>query len=96
VSGVRTVISSPSGGTYGFNTISGRASGSSITHYCTGSASSTVTDTSITGNLYGGIEMYADSIAAYCQIDDWSLDDELSGGGASGGVAAFIGDRGFF
>jgi len=72
-----------------------RSNGSTQTIATDGANQYAITDTAITGNLKGGVYLYSYTLGLE-SLDSWSLDDELSSGGASSGVAAFIGDRGFF
>ena len=66
--------------------------GSTITGSYTGASDVTATDTAITGNLRGGIWLYLDAaVETYAQIGAWTINDGLSGGGASGGTMSLLG-----
>lgn len=61
-----------------------RANGSTISGLVGGSTLESVTDTSVTGNLYGGFLLSESGTpAGALSVGAWSIDDGLSAGGAS-------------
>lgn len=89
VSGTQTLLATAAqAGTLNGNVVRCSANGSTIASIYDGAAKSSVTDTSITGNLFGGVQSYpidAGSVAGL-EVGQVTIDDGLSGSGGTAGT----------